>query len=159
MADTPSSPPPPGKRPAVGLQIKLPSATLDEVRARYGEELKQNRFFIRTKSPRPKDTLVRLECTLADGSPCFKAAGVVVRAQEAGTPGVDPGMGLSLLAVDDAGRDLILSLGGKPPQALKVDVKPAPGAAPRSTDPKQAPAAKPAPGAVQRASDPKQTPA
>ena len=138
-----SKPPPPGgKRPAIGLQLKLPCATLDEVKARYGEDLKAGRFFIRTKSARPKDTLVRLEAQLSDGTLCFKAAGVVVRVVEAPSPGsapqagVEPGIGLQLLAVDDAGRDLITVLGGKPPPPLKVDARPGAG----RTDPKLAPA-------------------
>jgi len=57
-----------GKRPAIGLQLKLPCATPDEVRTRYGADLKQSRFFIRTKQPRPVDTLVRLDALLSTGS-------------------------------------------------------------------------------------------
>ena len=121
----PSRPPGPGgKRPAIGLQIKLPSTTLDEVKARYGDDLRQGRFFIRTRTPRAKDTLVRLEAQLATGAHCFRAAAVVARVVEASAPDPGPqgpGMGLNLLAIDDAGRDLILALGGKPPAALKID--------------------------------------
>src|SRR5205814_951789 len=65
MSEGSGTPPPGqpagGKRPAIGLQIKLPCASLDDVKARYAEELRQNRFFVRTRTPRPKDTLVRLE--------------------------------------------------------------------------------------------------
>jgi len=125
----PGNPPsPPGsKRPAIGLQIKLPCQTLDEVKVRYGEDLRQGRFFVRTKAPRAKETLVRLEVQFATGAPCFRAAAVVSRVQEApavGTvpaPGAEPGMGLTLLAVDDAGRDLINGLGGKAPPPLKQE--------------------------------------
>jgi len=124
----PGPPPPPGspsgkpgspggKRSAVGLQIKLPCATLDEVKARYGEDLRQNKFFIRTKSTRAIETLVRLEAQLSNGVPAFKAAAVVVSVQDP----PEPGMRLQLLAVDDAGRQLITALGGKPPGALKAD--------------------------------------
>ena len=121
----PSRPPAPGgKRPAIGLQIKLPSRTLDEVKARYGDDLRQGRFFIRTKSPRAKDTLVRLEAQLSTGAHCFRAAAVVARIFEVGAPDLGPqgpGMGLNLLAIDDAGRELIAALGGKPPPPLKID--------------------------------------
>ena len=116
-------PPGAGKRPAIGLQIKLPCATLDEVKARYGEDLRDNKFFIRTKSARPKDTLVRLEAMLNTGAPAFKAAAVVIESSEAG-------MRLSLLGADEAGRDLIAALGGKPPAALKADVSRPPPAMP-----------------------------
>jgi molecular chaperone DnaK len=128
----PTTPPPGGrpggKRPAIGLQLKLPCATPDEVRARYGADLKQSRFFIRTKQPRPVDTLVRLDALLSTGAPCFRAAAIVVRVREAPNPAApvlpragDPGMELKLLAVDEAGRELIVSLGGTPPQPLKAD--------------------------------------
>jgi hypothetical protein len=120
---TPPGPPPPpgspsgkpgspgGKRSAIGLQIKLPCATLDDVKTRYGEDLRQNKFFIRTKTPRALETLVRLEAQLSNGAIAFKAAAVVVSVQDP----PEPGMRLQLLAVDDAGRQLITALGGKAP--------------------------------------------
>src|SRR5205085_9370941 len=127
----PTSPPsgrPGGKRPAIGLQLKLPCATPDEVRARYGGDLKQSKFFIRTKQPRPVDTLVRLDALLSTGAPCFRADAIVMRVPEPPNPQApvlprrgDPGMELKLLAVDEAGRELIVSLGGTPPQPLKAD--------------------------------------
>jgi hypothetical protein len=104
-----------GKRPAIGLQIKLACATMDEVKARHGEELRQSQFFIRTKSPRPKDTVVRLEAQLSDGSPAFRAAGIVID--------VEGGMRLQLVGADDAGRELVTALGGKPPAHLKTPRK------------------------------------
>ncbi len=118
---------PGGKRPAIGLQIKLPCATLDELKSRYGNDLRDNRFFIRTKAPRAVETLVRLEASLSTGAPAFRAAAVVSAVQEP----PEAGMRLQLLGVDEAGRDLILALGGKPPPPLKADpVKAAPTAAP-----------------------------
>lgn len=104
-----------GKRPAIGLQIKLACATMDEVKARHGDELRQSQFFIRTKSPRPKDTVVRLEAQLANGAPAFRAAGIVI--------GVEGGMRLQLVGADDAGRELIAAVGGKPPAHLKTPRK------------------------------------
>jgi molecular chaperone DnaK len=115
-------PPGGGKRPAVGLQIKLPCASPDDVKARYGEELRQNRFFIRTKTPRAKETLVRLEAQLSTGHPAFRAAAVVLETS-------DTGMRLQLLAIDDVGKELIVALGGKPPPPLKIEA-PRPSAPP-----------------------------
>ncbi|MFL5395098.1 MAG: hypothetical protein ACJ79G_19895, partial [Myxococcales bacterium] len=138
----PGGRPPGGKRPAVGLQLKLPCATPDEVGAKYGADLKQSKFFIRTKQPRPVDTLVRLDALLSSGQLCFRAAARVVRVREPPQPGApvlpragDPGMELKLLAIDDAGRDLILALGGVPPQPLK-------------TEPAKGPVQKPSPPVV-----------
>src|SRR3954447_18266724 len=115
MSDGPGAPPgppgsppsgkgnPSGKRTAIGLQIKLPCANLDEVKARYGADLKDAKFFIRTKTPRPVDTLVRLEAQFSNGTLVFKAAAVVAAVQAP----PEPGMRLQLLGVDDAGKELI----------------------------------------------------
>ena len=145
MSDGTGTPPgnkPAGKRPAVGLQIKLPCATLDDVRKRYGEDLRDSKFFIRTKSPRAKDTLVRLEAQLSTGAPAFRAAAVVTAVQDP----PEAGMRMQLLGVDEAGRDLIVSLGGKPPPPLKVDVsKPPPPAPPAKPAITSMPGIKPPP--------------
>ncbi|GAC1336382.1 MAG: hypothetical protein NVSMB23_01070 [Myxococcales bacterium] len=125
-AAPPLPPAPGGKRPAIGLQLKLPCATAEDVQVRYGDDLRANRFFIRTKQPRAIGTLVRLEAQLTSGVACFRAAGVVVSVREAAPgatplPGLEAGMGLQLLAVDEAGRDLIVALGGKAPPPLKSE--------------------------------------
>jgi len=84
LRNPPPGQPAGGKRPAIGLQIKLPCASLDDVKARYADELRQNQFFVRTRTPRPKDTLVRLEAHLASGDPGFRAAAIVCEVTEAG---------------------------------------------------------------------------
>src|SRR6266404_3085511 len=118
MSEGSGTPPPGqpagGKRPAIGLQIKLPCASLDDVKARYADELRQNQFFVRTRTPRPKDTLVRLEAHLASGDPGFRAAAIVCEVTEAG-------MRLQLLGVDDAASAMIAELGGTPPPTFKAD--------------------------------------
>jgi molecular chaperone DnaK len=129
----PPAPPAGGKRPAIGLQIKLPCASLDDVKARYGDDLRQSRFFIRTKAPHPVDTLLRLDTRLSSGEPCFRAAAVVFEVNESG-------MRLQLLGVDDVARAVILGLGGTPPPPLKVDAARAPPAAPAGPPPPPAPA-------------------
>src|SRR4051812_48239525 len=123
MSDGPGAPPGPpgkppsgkgspgGKRTAVGLQIKLPCAKLDEVKARYGADLKEAKFFIRTKTPRPVDTLVRLEAQFSNGTLVFKAAAVVAAVQAP----PEPGMRLQLLGVDEAGEGPVTALRGKAP--------------------------------------------
>ncbi|HET7786999.1 MAG TPA: Hsp70 family protein [Myxococcales bacterium] len=141
MSDSPGTPPPPGragngKRPSIGLQVKLPCATRDELKSRYGSELRHNAFFVRTRSPRPVETLVRLEAQLASGAPGFRAACVVVESNEAG-------MRLQLVGVDEAARALIAELGGTPPALLK-SAPPAPAAAAAVAPP----AAQPSPAAA-----------
>jgi molecular chaperone DnaK len=123
--------------------MKLSCATLEELKKRYGEDLKANRFLIRTKSPRAKDTLVRLEAHYSTGAQAFRAVAVVVLVQEP----PEAGMRLQLLAVDEAGREIILSLGGKPPPPLKLEHPKAtpPASTPAAPVPKSAPAAAPAP--------------
>jgi molecular chaperone DnaK len=113
------------------------------VRARYGPQLKLNRLFVRTRQPRAKDTLIRLEASYNTGAPCFRAAAVVVLVIEppaSGQPPAqgapEPGMGLSLLAIDEPGRQIIETLGGKPPAALReTGSRPPPPAIPREWKP------------------------
>jgi len=141
-----SSGKPGGKRPAIGLQIKLPCTSMADVKSRYGAELRQARFFIRTRSLRPADTLVRLEAQLSGGAVAFRAAAVVARAVEPILGGPEPGMALQLVAVDEAGRDLIASLGGQPPPPLKADpVRPAPPSPPPRPSIMSMPGIKPPP--------------
>src|SRR5205807_6653661 len=69
---------PGGKRPAIGLQIKLPCTSMADVKSRYGAELRQARFFIRTRSLRPADTLVRLEAQLDRKSTRLNSSHLVI---------------------------------------------------------------------------------
>ena len=132
-----SSPPPgPGtpqrKRGAIALQVKLVCATLDAVKSRY-PELRDRRFPLRVKIPLPLDTLVRLDARLHDGSPYFRARAVVERV--VGTGGAEPAtLTLGIVAMDEAGRELVAWMGGKPPKPLR-DPAAASSATPAQTAP------------------------
>src|SRR5207245_3941035 len=115
----------PGRKRASVLQLELPCATLDEVRARH-PELRTRRFLLRTEEPKPLDTVVRIDATLSDGTHCFSATSIVERVH----PEPDRGMTLWLVAADDSGRELVAWMGGPPPPLLKG----APGAAPRAPE-------------------------
>ncbi len=101
------------KRGAVALHVRLACATLDAVKARYSE-LANRRFVLRSKQPLAIDTLVRLETQLSGGAPCFEATAVVERITPAG-PDV-AAMTLAIIAMDEAGRELVAWMGGKPPR-------------------------------------------
>jgi molecular chaperone DnaK len=133
----------------VAVALKLPCATLDEVKARH-PELKSRSLFVSTSQPLAMDTVIRLKTQLSDGTACFRAAAVVERVQgPGGPPGSAPGMMLSLLRMDDAGRELVAWMGGKPP-ALLTDAAPAPAKAAAAPSSKPAPAGiKPPPAAPQ----------
>jgi molecular chaperone DnaK len=96
--------------------VKLACATLDQVKAKF-PELRDRRFVLRTRQSWALDTLVRLETRLSDGTPCFHATAVVERVDPAGPDA--QAMTLALIAMDDAGRELVAWLGGKPPRALR----------------------------------------
>ena len=115
----PSSPKGP-KKTGIGLQVKLPCATLDEVRARH-PELGSRLFLLRTANPRPVATAIRLTATLSDGKHCFRANAVVEKVIEPGEQAErgGPGMSLWLARTDDPGRELIAWMGGQPPPLLK----------------------------------------
>src|SRR6266850_3773950 len=135
----PSSPKGP-KKTGIGLQVKLPCATLDEVRARH-PELSSRLFLLRTANPRPVATAIRLTATLSDGKHCFRANAVVEKVIQPGDPAErgGPGMSLWLARMDDPGRELIAWMGGQPPPLLK------PAAADGSGEAAKAPPAKTAP--------------
>ena len=116
------------KRGALGLQVKLACATLDAVKARY-PELRDRRFVLRTKQAWALDTLVRLEARLSTGEPCFQAIAIVERVTGGGA---DPAtLILGIVAMDDAGRELVAWMGGKPPKPMREAGEPtkAPAAA------------------------------
>jgi molecular chaperone DnaK len=120
------------------LQVKLPCATLDDVRARH-PELQARRFFLRTANPRAVETPLRVNAFLADGKHCFKANAIVEKTHQAGdAERSEPGMTLWLARMDDPGRELIAWMGGQPPPLLK----PSPSeAAPASPSTAKKPAA------------------
>src|SRR6202022_3892235 len=114
----PSAPKGP-KKTGVGLQVKLPCATLDEVRARH-PELSSRLFLLRTANPRPVATAIRLTATLSDGKHSFRANAVVGKVVQPGEQAPrGPGMSLWLARMDDPGRGLIAWMGGQPPPLLK----------------------------------------
>ena len=112
--------PPPGRgapgRTAVTLQVKLACATLDQVKARY-PEMRERRFVLRTRQAWPVDTLVRLEARMTSGTPCFISTAVVERISPVGEEPAS--ITLALIAMDEAGRELVAWMGGKPPKALR----------------------------------------
>src|SRR2546426_663357 len=120
----------PGRKRASVLQLELPCATLDEVRARH-PELRPRRFLLRPGEPKALDTVVRIDATLSDGTHCFSATSIVERVH----PEPDRGMTLWLVAADDSGRELVAWMGGPPPPLLKE----APGAAPPAPETPRAP--------------------
>jgi molecular chaperone DnaK len=122
------------KKSGVALQVKLPCATLDDVRTRH-PELTTRRFFLRTANPRPIETPIRLIATLSDGKHCFRANAIVEKVHATGEgPVRDPGMTLWLARMDDPGRELVAWMGGQPPPLLK-----------QAAAPEAAPSAPPAP--------------
>ena len=145
-ANKPPDPSNPGgsKKSGVALQVKLPCATLDDVRTRH-PELSTRRFFLRTANPRPIETPIRLIATLSDGKHCFRANAIVEKVHSTGEgPVRDPGMTLWLARMDDPGRELVAWMGGQPPPLLKQPAAPE-AAPPAPPAPPPPPPKKPAP--------------
>src|SRR5882724_7847291 len=140
----PSSPKGP-KKTGIGLQVKLPCATLDEVRARH-PELGSRLFLLRTANPRPVATAIRLTATLSDGKHCFRANAVVEKVIQPGEPAErgGPGMSLWLARMDDPGRELIAWMGGQPPPLLKPTAADGSAEAAKASPAKTAPPPEPA---------------
>jgi molecular chaperone DnaK len=107
---------PAGPRRVV-VKLKLPCATLDEVRARH-PELERGRFFFRNAQDRPAGTPVRVEALLRDGTPCFVALSTLEK-RVAGREGAAAMWLLAISAMDDAGRELVAWMRGRPPSQLE----------------------------------------
>jgi molecular chaperone DnaK len=120
------------KKSVLALQVKLPCATLDDVRTRH-PELSTRRFFLRTGNPRPVETPIRLTATLSDGKHCFRANAIVEKTHASEEGGRDPGMTLWLARMDDPGRELIAWMGGQPPPLLMQPAAPEASPPPAAT--------------------------
>lgn len=108
MSDARTSPPRPR---VVALQIKLPCATREELKKEHGLELSKGTFFVRTRAPKPQNTLVRFELRLEQGEPFLRGLGVVTRSTtEAEQPG-QSGMLLQLRGLDASSHLFLQNIG------------------------------------------------
>lgn len=127
----------PSRKSAIGLQIRLPVSNRDEFVARYGPDLARARLFIRTRTPRPVETLVRFDLRLGSGESVLRGLATV---REAVTPELSPdqpGMGLRILALEPASHALLRELGleMRVPQLRVPTPRPAPPPPPSPTPP------------------------
>ena len=137
----PPSSPGAQKKRAVGLQVKLPCDSLDAVKSAH-PEIRDRRFVLHLQKPPALDAFVRLDARLSHGEACFVALGVVERVVPAGEVS---DVTVALLAMDDAGRELVAWMGGKPPRLMAEEAAAAATAKPEAAAPKgEAAPAKPA---------------
>ncbi len=97
------------ERAPILLKVKLKYPDLETFIERYSVNLSPGGVFIQTRSPKPVDTLVRLEMLLADGSAAIRGEGRIVRVDD-----LDPtrsvaagGMAIKFTRLDEASRALI----------------------------------------------------
>jgi molecular chaperone DnaK len=102
------------RKPVVGLQIKLPCATRDELKERHGTELAKGTLFVRTRSPKPVSTLIRFDVRLNDATSVLRGVALV---RESLTDSARPGMLLQLKGVDVESQELLKELGVTVPVA------------------------------------------
>ncbi|HZA13373.1 MAG TPA: TIGR02266 family protein [Myxococcaceae bacterium] len=90
-----------GSQTAVGLVVKLPFATREEVLAKYGSNVSRGGIYLRSRTVKPPGTAVTLELRLASGERLIHASARVEFTTGQAGSGVS-GMGLRFLVVDPA---------------------------------------------------------
>jgi molecular chaperone DnaK len=90
-----------GSQTAVGLVVKLPFATREEVLAKYGSNISRGGIYLRSRTVKAPGTLVTLDLRLAGGERLIQASARVEFTTGQAGSGVS-GMGLRFLAVDPA---------------------------------------------------------
>ncbi|HZA49265.1 MAG TPA: TIGR02266 family protein, partial [Myxococcaceae bacterium] len=90
-----------GSQTPVGLVVKLPFATREEVLAKYGSNISRGGIYLRSRTVKPPGTAVTLELRLASGERLIHASARVEFTTGQAGSGVS-GMGLRFLVVDPA---------------------------------------------------------
>src|SRR5690606_37455643 len=150
------------------MTLRYQSATLDEFIEHHSYDVSRGGMFIKTQSPFPPGTLLKLEVKVADVQKLMQGVGRVVWKRESSdaSPEKPAGMGVKFIKVDDESKRIIGQLvasrgddsqsafdagraSAAPPRAASsAPAKPAQSSAPAG---KSATSTKPAPAAVPRA--------
>src|SRR4051794_11326474 len=137
------------------VTVRYKSATLDEFIEHHSHDVSRGGMFIKTVSPFPPGTLLKIEVRIAGDQRVMQGVGRVVWKRESGEQhdGAPAGMGVKFIKIDDASRGVIDQLVAKSGGAVSAFDKgsegtaaaPAAASAPPAAAPAaEAPAAKPA---------------
>lgn len=111
------------RRVTANVQIRLPCATAEDLKERFGAEIAQGAVFIRTKKPKSAGSLLRFDFRYGTGASALRGLANVTESTPEEASTVRPGMLLEIVALELESHKLLRRLG------LKLDVpvvKPAP---------------------------------
>lgn len=123
------------------VTVRYKSATLDEFIEHHSHDVSRGGMFIKTVSPFPPGTLLKIEVRIAGDQRVMQGVGRVVWKRESGEAqdGAPAGMGVKFIKIDDASRSVIDQLVAKSGGAVSAFDKGA-GEQPAAAAPTPAPA-------------------
>src|SRR5262245_44504921 len=132
------------------VTVRYKSATLDEFIEHHSHDVSRGGMFIKTVSPFPPGTLLKIEVRIAGDQRVMQGGGRVVWKRESGEAqdGAADGMGVKFIKIDDASRGVIDQLVSKSGGAVSAFDK---GVGEQSAAAAAAPAPTPAPAAAAEA--------
>src|SRR3954465_6147286 len=91
------------------MTVRYKSATLDEFIEHHSHDVSRGGMFIKTGSPFPPGTLLKIEVRIAGDQRGMQGVGGVVWKRESGEAhdGSPAGMGVKFIKIDDASRSVI----------------------------------------------------
>jgi uncharacterized protein (TIGR02266 family) len=97
------------------VTVRYKSATLDEFIEHHSHDVSRGGMFIKTVSPFPAGTLLKIEVRIAGDQRVMQGVGRVVWKRESGEQhdGAPAGMGVKFIKIDDASRQVIDQLVAK----------------------------------------------
>src|SRR4051812_29543937 len=97
------------------VTVRYKSATLDEFIEHHSHDVSRGGMFIKTVSPFPPGTLLKIEVRIAGDQRVMQGVGRVVWKRESGEQhdGAPAGMGVKFIKIDDASRGVIDQLVAK----------------------------------------------
>jgi len=122
------------------VTVRYKSATLDEFIEHHSHDVSRGGMFIKTVSPFPPGTLLKIEVRIAGDQRVMQGVGRVVWKRESGEAqdGAPAGMGVKFIKIDDASRGVIDQLVAKSGGAVSAFDK---GSSEAGQTPAPAPAA------------------
>lgn len=94
-------------RTPLSLLVQYRSSSFEDFLAEYSVNLSPGGIFIRTDVPHELGAMLYLQFFLSDGSRLIEGLGRVVHVNAPGQRGVDPGMGIEFLNLEDDSREVI----------------------------------------------------
>lgn len=94
-------------RTALSILVQYRFNSFEEFLAEYSVNISPGGMYIQTLHPQEEGSMIYVQFSLKDGSRLIEGMGRVVRVNEPGTAGVEPGMGVEFVNFDDESMALV----------------------------------------------------